>query len=116
MLDVCLLCGNVVFVVCLLCCILNFEILVLDEIIGFFWDSKILKKMNKMCLFDLICCVEVIDKDLEIMGENCFNLELFFFDKCFKIRGYNLLIFLCGCKMLKMFFLVFIRVFDDFLI
>lgn len=46
MLDVCLLCGNVFFVLCFFCCILNFEILVVDEMIGFNWNGRILKKMS----------------------------------------------------------------------
>ena len=115
-LDARLLRGNAAFVVRLLRCTPNLEILALDETIGSFWDSKILKKMNKMRLLDLTRCVEVTDKDLEIMGENCPNLESLLLDKCFKIRGYNLPILLRGCKMLKTLSLAFTRVSDDSLI
>ena len=114
-LDARLLRGHAAFVIRLLRFSPNLELLALDETIGSSWDGKIVQKMSKMRFLDLTRCVEVTDKDLEIMAENCPNLESLILDKCFKIRGNSLSILLGRCKnkMLKTLSLAFTRVSDD---
>ena len=115
-LDARLLRGNAAFVLRLLRCTPNLEILAMDETIGSNWNGKILRKLSKIRLLDLCRCVEVTDKDLEIMADSCPNLESLLLTKCFKIRGYNLPILLRSCKMLKTLSLAYTRVTDDSLL
>ena len=94
----------------------NLENIALDETVGPSWSRKILQKMNKLRLLDLTRCVQVNDDDLEIMSQNCRNLESLPLDKCFTIGRCKLSILLRGCKMLKTLSLAFKRVSDEWLI
>lgn len=108
--------GNAAIVLRLLRCSPNLETLAMDDTIGSSWDGKILRKLNKIRLLDLSRCVEVKDKDLEQMAENCPNLESLLLIKCFKIRGYNLPLLLRSCKRLRTLSLACTRVTDDCLL
>lgn len=112
-LDARLLRGNVSFVLRLLRCTPNLEILAVDETIGYNWNGRILQKMSQIRLLDLCRCVEVTDEDVEIMADSCPRLESLLLTKCFKIRGYSLPVLLCNCKMLKTLSLAYTRVTDD---
>ena len=112
-LDARLLRGNVSFVLRLLRCIPNLEILAVDETIGSNWNGRILKKMSQIRLLDLCRCVELTDEDVEIIAHNCPRLESLLLTKCFKIRGYSLPVLMCNCKMLKTLSLAYTRVTDD---
>ena len=99
-LDARLLRGNLSFVLRLLRCTPNLEILAVDETMGSNWNGRILKKMSQICLSDL-CRVELTDEDVEILAHHCPRLESLLLTKCFKIRGYSLPVLICNCKMLK---------------
>lgn len=111
--DARLLRGNVAFVLRLLNCTPNLEILALDETIGSNWNGKIVRTLNKVRLLDLSRCVEVTDQDVEIIADNCPSLESLLLIKCFKIRGYTLPNLLRNCKKLQTLSLAYTRVTDD---
>ena len=112
-LDARLLRGNAAFALRLLRCTPNLEILAVDETIGSNWSGKILRMLNKLRLLDLSRCVEVTDEDIEIMANNCPDLESLLLIKCFKVRGYTLPVLLRNCRMLMTLSLAYTRVTDE---
>ena len=112
-LDARLLRGNSAFVLRLLRCTPNVEMLAVDETIGSSWNGKILRLLSKLRLLDLSRCIEVTDEDIEIMATSCPSLESLLLIKCFKVSGYALPVLLRNCKMLRTLSLAYTRVTDD---
>ena len=100
-LDARLLKGNTTFIPRLLGCTPNLETLAVDETVGTSWSGRSLKNMKKLRLLDLTGCIEVTDKDIEIVAHNCPSLESLLLVKCFKVEGQSLPVLLRNCKALK---------------